>query len=58
MKKVSVIEIRVALAIPDGAEPAEFIADISRKAYAFKHELGDVALFNVTTQEVPANARE
>jgi len=53
MKKVTVIEIQVVVAIRDAMEIVEKHAEVLGAALELKNKLGDVAHFNVGLKEVP-----
>ena len=53
MKKVTVIEIQVVVAVKDVIEIAERHAEVLGAALELKDKLGDVAHFNVGLKEVP-----
>ena len=53
MKKVTVIEIQVVVAIRDAMEIVEKHAEVLGAALELKDKLGDVAHFNVVLKEVP-----
>ena len=53
MKKVTVIEVQVVVAIRDAMEIVEKHAEVLGAALELKNKLGDVAHFNVGLKEVP-----
>jgi len=53
MKKITVVEVQVVVAVAEGDEPLATINRVNEAALSFKKELGDVAQFNVLTREVP-----
>jgi len=52
LKKISIVEVSVVVAVQDGQDPADVTAHVTKSAYAFKHELGEVAHFSVQTRDV------
>ena len=53
MKKVTVIEVQVVVAIRDAMEIVDKHAEVLSAALELKDKLGDVAHFNVVLKEVP-----
>ena len=54
MNKVTVVEVQVGVSVKEGEDPVVVLERVATAAQAFKKDLGEPEVFNITSREVPA----